>query len=36
MAEGQVLPAAEVGAGFSSLGMLAGSFALGIALNRSY
>lgn len=33
MAEGQVLPAAEIGAGFSSFGMLAGNFALGIALD---
>ena len=35
MAEGEVLPAAEVGAGFSSLEMLAGNFALGIALSWS-
>ena len=34
MAEGEVLPAAEVGAGFSSFGMLARNFTLGIALNR--
>ena len=36
MAEREVLPAAEVGAGFSSFGMLAGHFALGIALNQRY